>query len=44
MGAAGFHDIWAVILEYDRYSREGGEFDRDVVDFKYWRLARRRRF
>jgi len=36
-------EFWAVVLEYDRYLREGGEFDRDVVDFKYWRLARKLR-
>ena len=31
----------AVVLEYDRYLREGGEFDREVVEFRYWRKARR---
>jgi hypothetical protein len=30
-------EFWAVVLEYDRYLREGGEFDRDVAEFKYWR-------
>ena len=36
-------EFWKVVMEYDRYSREGGEFDRDVVDFEYWRLARKLR-
>ncbi len=34
-------DFWAVVLEYDRYLREGGEFDRDVAGFRYWRRTRR---
>jgi hypothetical protein len=34
-------EFWKVVVEYDRYLREGGEFDRDVVEFDYWRKARR---
>ncbi len=30
-------EFWAVILEYDRFLREGGEFDRGVAEFEYWR-------
>ena len=30
-------EFWKVVGEYDRYLREGGEFDRDVVGFRYWR-------
>ena len=30
-----------MVVEYDRYLREGGEFDKDVVGFDYWRRARR---
>jgi hypothetical protein len=30
-------EFWSVVTEYDRYLREGGEFDRDVAEFKYWR-------
>ena len=30
-------EFWAVVREYDRYLREGGEFDRHVVDYEYWR-------
>ena len=29
-----------VVIEYGRYLREGGEFDREVVGFGYWRRAR----
>jgi hypothetical protein len=39
-------EFWAVVMEYDRYMREGGEFDRHVVDFEYWKgvhTSRRRR-
>ena len=39
-------EFWAVVMEYDRYMREGGEFDRHVVDFEYWKgvhSSRRRR-
>jgi len=32
---------WKVVEEYDRYLREGGEFDRDVVGFRYWRRGKR---
>jgi len=32
-----------VVGEYERYLREGGEFDREVVGFEYWRRARGRR-
>jgi hypothetical protein len=34
-------EFWKVVKEYDRYMREGGEFDRDVVEFSHWRMARR---
>jgi len=34
-------ELWKVVIEYDRYLREGGEFDREVVGFEYWRRARR---
>ncbi len=30
-------EFWKVVGEYDRYLREGGTFDRDVVGFSYWR-------
>lgn len=33
----------AVVMEYDRYLREGGVFDRDVVDFEHWRSTFRER-
>lgn len=36
-------EFWKVIGEYDRYLRKGGEFDRNVVGFDYWRKARRGR-
>jgi hypothetical protein len=36
-------EFWRVVGEYDRYLHEGGEFDRDVVGFDYWRKARRER-
>ena len=36
-------EFWAVVLEYDRYLREGGEFDRDVAEFRWWRRTSRRR-
>jgi hypothetical protein len=39
---ASFHVIWAVVGEYDRYLREGEEFDRDIVGFEYWRRTARR--
>jgi hypothetical protein len=29
-----------VVIEYDGYLREGGEFDGDVVGFRYWRRTR----
>ena len=29
-----------VVGEYDRYLREGGEFDGEVVGFEHWRSAR----
>ena len=32
-----------VVVEYDRYLREGGEFDKEVVEFRYWRRARQHR-
>ncbi len=38
----GIEKFWKVIGEYDRYMREGGEFDRDVVGFDYWRRVRGR--
>ena len=34
-------EFWKVVGEYDRYLLEGGEFDRDIVEFKYWKRARR---
>ena len=33
-------ELWKVVGEYNRYMREGGEFDREVVGFDYWRRAR----
>ena len=36
-------EFWAVVLEYDRYLREGGEFDRDVAEFRYWKRTRGKR-
>jgi hypothetical protein len=35
-------EFWKVVGEYDRYLREGGEFDRDVVGFRYWRRSGKR--
>ena len=29
-------EFWKVVGEFDRYLREGGTFDRDVVGFSYW--------
>lgn len=29
-------EFWAVVMEYDRYLREGGEFNAKVTSFKYW--------
>jgi len=34
-------EFWKVVGEMDRYLREGGEFDRDVVGFRYWRRGKR---
>jgi len=34
-------EFWKVVEEMDRYLREGGEFDRDVVGFRYWRRGKR---
>jgi len=31
---------WKVVIEYDRYLREGGEFDREVVKSEHLRRAR----
>jgi hypothetical protein len=42
MDGIGFQISWAVVLEYDRYLREGGEFDRDVAEFRWWRRTARR--
>ena len=35
-------EFWAVVLEYDRFLREGGEFDRDVAEFRWWRRKKGR--
>jgi hypothetical protein len=32
--------FWKVVIEYERYLREGGEFDKEIVGFRYWRRAR----
>jgi hypothetical protein len=32
-------EFWAVMMEYDRYLREGGEFNRNIVKFSYWNRA-----
>jgi len=29
-------EFWAVIMEYDRYLREGGDFNQNIVKFSYW--------
>jgi hypothetical protein len=34
--ALSAQEFWSVVLEYDRYLREDGEFDRDVAEFIYW--------
>ena len=34
-------EFWAVVGEYDNFLNGGGEFDREVVEFRYWRHARR---
>ena len=36
-------ELWKVVGEYERYLREGGEFDREVVGFEHWRRACGRR-
>jgi hypothetical protein len=36
-------EFWKVVEEYDRYLREGGEFDRDVVGFSYWSKGKGKR-
>ncbi len=36
-------EFWSVIMEYDRYLREGGEFNKNIVKFRYWNGARRGR-
>ena len=36
-------EFWSVVLEYDRYLREGGEFDRDIAEFRWWRRTARQR-
>jgi len=33
-------EFWKVVGELDWYLREGGEFDKGVVEFRYWRRAR----
>jgi len=33
-------ESWKVVVEYDRFLRAGGEFDREVVGFEHWRRAR----
>ena len=33
-------EVWKVVGEYERFLREGGEFDGEVVGFRYWRRAR----
>ncbi len=33
-------EFWKVVEEYERYLRDSGKFDRDVVGFEYWRRAR----
>jgi hypothetical protein len=32
-------EFWAVIMEYDRYLREGGEFNKNIVEFRHWNRA-----
>jgi hypothetical protein len=34
-------EFWKVVKELDRYLRRGGEFDKGVAEFEYWRRARR---
>jgi predicted nucleic acid-binding Zn ribbon protein len=34
-------EFWKVVKEYDRYLRDGDEFDRDVVEYSHWKMARR---
>ena len=41
--ALSAEEFWKVVEEYDRYLREGGEFDRDVVGFSYWSRGGRKR-
>jgi hypothetical protein len=36
-------ELWKVVIEFDRYLREGGEFDREVVGFEYWKRRARYR-
>jgi len=36
-------DFWAVVEEYDRWRREGGEFDKRCAEFRHWRGGRKRR-
>ena len=37
------HEFWAVIMEYDRWKREGGQFNGNVVKYRYWNRAVRSR-
>ena len=30
-------EFWKVVIEYKRCLREGGELDRDICEFRYWR-------
>jgi hypothetical protein len=32
-------EFWAVIMEFARFLKEGGEFNRNVVRFRYWNRA-----
>ena len=33
-------EFWKVVVEYDKYLREGGEFDRGIAEFRCWRRVR----
>ena len=35
-------ELWKVVGELDRCGRKGGEFERDVCEFRYWRRTRGR--
>jgi len=37
----GAEELWKVVGELDRCWREGGEFDKEICEFRYWRRTRK---